>query len=79
MAQLRKVPYNELTPWWWTRDRILRPYANLAPAVGAFRTCPEVVDLLQPALLMGLLVDYEVMGVPLARTRKRHDRAIGSE
>ncbi len=51
MQNLRKVPNSEMVPWWWSRDRS-KPQQNIMFGLGAFRNCPETVDLLQQAVVM---------------------------
>ena len=75
---LRRIPTTELVPWWWNRDRS-KPLANISFGLGAFRTLPEVIDILQLPVLMAIMNEYDVLGVALPRSRKAYEAQMASE
>ena len=75
---LRRVPASELTPWWWTRDRS-KPLASISFGLGAFRVCPDSIDLLQLPVLMAIMNEYDVLGMALPRSRKTYEAQMANE
>ena len=75
---LRRVPAYELVPWWWKRDRS-KPLAALPDGIGAFRSCPESIDVLQLPVLMALLNEYDIQGIPLPKSRKIYEANLAPE
>ena len=75
---LRRVPANELTPWWWARDRS-KPLSSILFGLGAFRRCPDVIDVLQLPVLMAIVNEYDVQGVALPRSRKAYEANLEPE
>ena len=53
VPHIRRIPFHELCPWWWSRDRGLRPLATVPHGLGGFRNCPDTIDLLSRPVLMG--------------------------
>ncbi|GAX82196.1 hypothetical protein CEUSTIGMA_g9624.t1 [Chlamydomonas eustigma] len=76
---LRKVPNSEMVPWWWTRDRSVKPIAHIMFGYGAFRYCPETIEFLQLPVLMAILNEYDVQGIPLPRSKKMYDLSLDPE
>jgi hypothetical protein len=76
---VKKIPWYELCPWWWTRDKNLRPLGPVIGTLGNFRTCPETIDLIQPSVIMAVLIDHDIMGLPLPLTRKQHEKGLATE
>lgn len=58
---------------------LTQPTPQVPHGLGGFRECPETIDLLSRPVLMGILMDYDVMGLPIPRTRKLHELALASE
>jgi hypothetical protein len=75
---LCRVPPQKLVPWWWIRDRS-KPLAALPGDLGAFRTCPETIDVLQLPVLMAILNEYDVLGIPLPKSRKTYEANLAPE
>eukprot|EP00955_Chlamydomonas_euryale_P037023 350630-Chlamydomonas_euryale.AAC.2 len=46
---------------------------------GGFRYVPETLDLMSRDVLMAVSCEYDVMGRPLAHTRRQHEAALSSD
>lgn len=73
----RAVPSYEASPWWWASKRkVCEPISG---GKGAFRFVPEMVDPLQLSVLMAALNDYDILEVPLPRSRKVFEATLSPE
>eukprot|EP00798_Chlamydomonas_sp_ICE-L_P025905 gene25905-11581_t len=75
---LKLVPKDEQVPWWWPGSSE-RKMANMIPTLGAFRFCPKTVAPMQNAVVMGLVNEYDILGVPIPRSRKIFKTMLTSE
>lgn len=75
---LRKVPFLEQVPWWWSRDKN-KPIPNIGGALGLFRLLPDTIDPLSTAMVMALIGDYECLGLPVPRARKIFEAGLDPE